>query len=173
MRRKETRAAAVLPTRPNRPVRTSTVSPARPANAHVRSARQANRAVMPLQPRHRKEKAPDRAGALCLRILERDDFSSNRHPAPSRRRDRTHKIWTCPLDSEFVEPMPGSRFWQPRRARAIVGGHRRASLLGSVENETAICSENHHTKKPRPRPGLLIRRSLGEISTSQQPVHPN
>jgi hypothetical protein len=59
------------------------------------------------------------------------------------------------------------------RARAIVRGHRRASLLGSVETETAICSENHHTKKPRPRPGLLIRRSLGEISISQQPVHPN
>jgi hypothetical protein len=32
-------------------------------------------------------------------------------------------------------------------------------------------SLNPPTKKPRPRPGLLIRRSLGEISTSQQPVH--
>src|SRR5450631_112363 len=25
----------------------------------------------------------------------------------------------CPLDSEFAEPRPGSRVWQPRRACAI------------------------------------------------------
>src|SRR6266478_10160820 len=64
MRPREIRAAAVLPTRPSRPVRTLTVTPARPANAHARGARRANHAVMALKPRHTKEKAPDRAGAL-------------------------------------------------------------------------------------------------------------
>jgi hypothetical protein len=80
---RETRAAAVLPARPSRPVRTSTVTPARPANAHARGARRANHAVMAYSHGTPKKKPRTVPGLLRLRILERDDFSSNRHPALS------------------------------------------------------------------------------------------
>src|SRR5450631_4704063 len=49
----------------------------------------------------------------------------------------------------------------------IVHGHRRVSLLGSTENERAIFSESITQRSPGRGRGFLIRRSLGEISTSQ------
>jgi hypothetical protein len=45
------------------------------------------------------------------------------------------------VKNKRVASTPISKFWQPSRARAILRGHRRISLLGSVENETAIISE--------------------------------
>jgi hypothetical protein len=49
---------------------------------------------------------------------------------------------TCSLGSEFVEPDARIKGFGNRFALArFVRGHRRVSLLGSVETESAICSE--------------------------------
>jgi hypothetical protein len=48
-----------------------------------------------------------------------------------------------------------SKFWQTP-SRALVRSHRWISLLGSIETEQQPAL-NRSRKKPRPRPGLLVR----------------
>jgi hypothetical protein len=68
-----------------------------------------------------------------------------------------------PLDSELSNRRSDYGFGNRRRARAIVRGHRRVSVLGSVEDESAICSEPIKQKAPAEAGAFDPMNSFGKI----------
>src|SRR5450631_1337626 len=59
----------------------------------------------------------------------------------SRRRDRTRKYGLARLIPSLLNRRPDQGFGSRVALARFVRGHRRVSLLGSVEDERAICSE--------------------------------